>query len=300
MVRWLSPSVNCELMREIKLRFDDRVSASMIAAIMGLLPVLAGCAAAPLERGGSLASYDQMMPSDGVLTKSLVRISRSDVRVAKTVRIVPTAFSAAASQAAFTDQQRKLVSNTVDRALCIGLSDRFRVVNFGEAADLTVQAVVTHAEPTNEIAAGTSKVLAIIPAFFSLGYPVPVPRIPVGLGSLSVEAEARGPANDQQAAMIWARGADSITSKPKISQASDDYDLASSFGDDFSKLLVTGESPFGIPPSLPSVQKVGSSLGGAPKNPACEAFGRDPGVIGMIGGGMLGLPPEWTDQGGRQ
>lgn len=61
-----------------------------------------------------------------------------------------------------------------------------------------------------------------------------------------------------------------------MSPAGDAYDLAASFGDDFSKLLVTGASPFKTLPSPPSMQRVGSQLGGAPKESACEAFGRGP------------------------
>jgi hypothetical protein len=36
--------------------------------------------------------------------------------------------------------------------------------------------------------------------------------------------------------------------------------------------------------------------GGAPKQAVCEAFGRAPGVTGLIGG-IVGAPPEWTDRG---
>ena len=64
----------------------------------------------------------------------------------------------------------------------------------------------------------------------------------------------------------------------------------------FEKLLVKGETPFGKLPSLPSIEKLGASLGGAPKYPACEAFGRSPGLVGMLGDG-IGLPPDWTDKG---
>ena len=159
-----------------------------------------------------------------------------------------------------------------------------------------MRAMVTHVEPTDEIAAGASKVAGIVPSFLNLGYPVPVPRIPIGLGSLSVEADARGPDNAQKAAMVWARGADAVTSEPTVSAASDAYDLASSFGDDFSKLLRKGETPFGSPPSMPSMQQLSSSLGAAPKYAACEAFGRGPGVAGFAGS-ALGLPPEWSDKG---
>jgi hypothetical protein len=265
-------------------------------AAFGLLLLLPACASAPLERAGSLSSYDDMTASDGILTKSRIMVRKNDVLAAKTVRIVPAAYSAKAAGVKFTDEQRRLVSNSIDRALCVGLSDRFVVVGFNEPADLTVRAMITRVEPTDEIAAGASKVAGIVPSFLNLSYPVPVPRIPFGLGSLSVEADARSSDNARKAAMVWARGADVITSKPKVSAASDAYDLASSFGDDFSKLLRTGETPFGSSPSMPSMEQLSSSLGGAPKYVACEAFGRGPGVAGFAGS-ALGLPPEWSDKG---
>ena len=34
---------------------------------------------APMTRGGSLSSYDSLTPSDGVLAKSLVRVSKDEV-----------------------------------------------------------------------------------------------------------------------------------------------------------------------------------------------------------------------------
>lgn len=265
-------------------------------AALGLLSLLSACASAPLEEAGSLGSYDSMTASDGIFAKSRIKVQQNDVLAAKTVRIVPTAYSAKAAKVKFTDEQRSLVSNSIDRALCVGLSDRFVVVGSNEPADLTVRAMITNVETTNEIAAGASKVAGIVPSFLNLSFPVPVPRIPIGLGSLSVEADARGPDNAQKAAMVWARGADAVTSKPRVSAASDAYDLASSFGDDFSKLLRTGETPFKMSPSMPSMDQLNSSVGGAPKYAACEAFGRGPGVVGFAGS-ALGLPPEWSDKG---
>jgi hypothetical protein len=235
----------------------------------------------------------------GALTKSLLRVSKGDVLAAKTVRIVPTTFSPQAVPADFSEQQRKLVLNAVDRSLCVGLSDRLRVVSPGETADLTVHATITHAESTDKVAAGISKVASIVPSALNVHVPVPVPRLPIGLGSLTVEAEALDRNNQQKAALIWAREADSITSRPRLSETSDAYDLAAEFGEDFGTVLTTGESPFGKVPSIPSIHKMGSKLGAALKNVACEPFGRSPGIAGMIGS-SLGLPPEWTDQGSNQ
>jgi hypothetical protein len=102
------------------------------------LLALPGCASAPMTRGESLASYDNMAPSDGALTKSLIRVSRDEILAAKSIRIVPTTFPEVAA-AAIPVKQRILVANAVDRSLCAGLSDRFEVVGTGAPADLTVR-----------------------------------------------------------------------------------------------------------------------------------------------------------------
>ena len=256
---------------------------------------LCGCAAAPLTQGGSLSSYENLKPANGTVTKTLLRIDRDAVLAAKTAKILPAVFSAAALQVPFTDQQRRMIGNAVDRSLCVGLSDRFQMVAAWAPADLTVHAVITGITATDKVAAGASKVVSAIPAVLSLGVPVPVPRLPIGLGSLSVEAEALGPGGEQQAAMIWALGANSISNRPRVSTASDAYELAGAFGGDFSQFLVTGKSPFGRL-SAPSMQKISASLGSSPKYAACGAFGKNPGVRDMIAGG-LGAPPEWTDDG---
>lgn len=267
------------------------VGCAMVAA---LLP---GCASAPMTRSGSLSSYDSMAPSDGLLAKSMIRVSKDDILAAKTVRIMPTVFSQAASPT-LSPQQRAIVANTVDRSLCVGLSERLAVVGLDQPADLTVRIVVAHAAPTDEIAAGLSKVASIVPTLAGLEGPMPIPRLPIGLGSMTVEAEAQDRSGRQQAAMVWGRGANSFTSAPTVSSAGDAYSLASSFGDDFSQLITTGDTPFGMGKGLgpPSFDKIGSSLGGKHKYAACEAFGRSPGVVGMVGE-RLGLPPEWSDKG---
>jgi len=270
----------------------NRTSSLVGSAIA--MTLLSGCASAPMTRGGSLASYDNLTQSDGLLAKSLVRVNKDDVLAAKTIRIVPAAFSQTASPT-LSQEQRKLVANTIDRSLCVGLSERFQVVALDQPADLTAYARVTQAAPTDEVAAGASKVVGIVPTVLGAGVPVPVPRLPIGLGSLTVEAEVRDQASRQQAAMIWARGANSFTSSPMVSSAGDAYELASSFSDDFSKLVVTGATPFGKTPELPSFDKIGASFGGKPKYAACEAFGRNPGLVGMAAG-KLGLPPEWSDK----
>jgi hypothetical protein len=267
-----------------------------------LLPLVGGCATLPLERAGSLSSYQQLAPSDGFLTRAQVSASKDEILAAKTIRVIPTSFAAAAAEAKLTEAQLRLIANAVDRSLCTGLSDRFVIVASAQPADLTVRAFITRIIPTDEIAAAASKATSVAAsvatAVGAVTAPVPSLRFPIGLGGLALEAEAVDGSGSQKAAMLWARGADPVTSKPRVSPAGDAYELASSFGDDFSKLLVTGASPFKRLPSPPSMNRIGSLFGGAPKESACQAFGRGPGVPGLLGG-AIGLPPEWTDNGAQ-
>jgi len=217
---------------------------------------------------------------------------------AKTISIAPTTFPPAVAPT-LSNEQRALVANTVDRALCVSLSDRFKVVTPDLPADLVVRSNVTRATATDEVAAGISIAASIGTKFIDTSVPIPTPRVPVGLGEISIEAEAVDRLGQQQAAIVWGRGATAFFSTPRVSKASDAYDLAKEFGDDFATLLNKGESPFdGVGFEIPSLEKVGSKMGLAPKYAACEVYGRSPGLIGWAGD-KLGLPPEWTDKGSK-
>lgn len=278
----------------------SRIKHPVSLATLIIVSLLPGCASAPLVQGGGLSSYERLAPSDGKITKSRLHVRKEQVMAAKTINIAPTLFPAAAAPT-LSNKQRALVANAVDRALCVSLSDRFKVVRADMPADLSVRAAITQATPTDEVAAGVSAAAAIGTKFVDMGtsVPIPIPRVPIGLGNLSIEAEAIDPSGQQQAAMLWGRGATAFFSSPKVSKASDAYDLAAAFGDDFAELLVKGESPFeGIGINIPSWQKINSNVGLAPKYAACENFGRSPGLVGFVGG-KIGLPPEWTDKGPR-
>ncbi|MGE0022136.1 MAG: DUF3313 domain-containing protein [Hyphomicrobium sp.] len=283
------------------MRTPSRLGNLIVLAMVGFLPA---CATAPLVQGVGLSSYDSLAPSDGLLTKSRLQVKKEQVLAAKTINILPTAFPPTVAPT-LSSEQRALVANAVDRALCVNFSDRFQVVTPGEPADLTVRASVTQATETDEIAAGVSAAASLGMNFVDLGtsVPIPTPRVPIGMGNLSIEAEAIDPWGQQQASMLWARGATMLFSSPKASKASDAYDLADKFAEDFSHLLIKGESPFdngGISlPTLPSWQKINSTMGLAPKYAACESYGRAPGLVGVVGE-QLGLPPEWTDSGATQ
>jgi hypothetical protein len=271
---------------------------------MGLVALtVSACASAPLTESGSLSTYSNLKASDGVVTRSRIYVSKDAVLAARSVRIMPTVVTNAASQTELTPKQLKLVSNAVDRALCRDLSGRFQVQAPDQPADLTVHAVITHVGKTDEVAAGLSKAVSIGGAATTLatGISVPSMRIPLGMGGLSVEAQAIGLQREQIAAMVWARGADVLTGKARVAPYGDAYNLTTEFAADFAKLLVTGVDPINgplQPPPLPSAQEFNEFFGGKLKYAACEQFGPNPGLAEVVGAG-LGLPPDWTDKGER-
>lgn len=268
-----------------------------MSSLLSVPLFIAGCASAPLDQAGSLVSYQGLQQANGMFAKSKIRVDKDALLAAKTVRIDPATFAVGARLETVTEDQRTLVANALDRYMCIGLSDRLEVVPFSQPADLTVHAVITHMDATDEKAVAASLGAKIAKSVLLPGIPAPVPRLPVGLGSLSVEAEARGNAGQQVAAMLWGRGANMFMGNARASKSGDAYELASKFADDFSKMIVKGTSPYGSISGLPSAAKFKSLAGGAPKYAACETFGRAPGLAGMVSA-AVSAPAEWTDKGG--
>jgi hypothetical protein len=272
-----------------------------------LLQFIAGCATVPLQQTGSLSSYERLQPADSKFSgrKSRVGVDKDAVLAARTVLIVPTSFAAAAASAKLSAGDRRLVANAVDRAVCIGLSDRFHIVLPPQTADLTVHVTVANIVPTDETAAAATKVLDIGQSVLTntgvveTSIPIPSVRVPIGLGGIALEGEAVDPNGQQKAAILWAKGASSFFGNTtRVSPVGDAYELASDFGDDFSELLLTGDDPFKLKwPSVPYMHRLKSKFGGAPKESACDAFGRK-GVTDMVAG-EFGLPPEWTDDGAQ-
>jgi len=257
-----------------------------------LMLVLAGCASVPLKQGGTLSSYDKLGEPKGSLSKSRIYVDGAGLAPLKTARIMPTTFAFGALPRVADAADRALVANAIDRALCVALSDRYEMVPGGQRADLTVRTVITDIVPTDKTMAGVSAVVSLGTDFV---LPVGIPRLPVGLGGLAVEAEAVDRAGVQRAAMVWSRGANSIQDDPLVSEVGDAYGLSADFGSEFARILVLGKEPEGLDLSLPSGQSVRSWFGGKPKYPACDAFGRAPGLAGVIAG-KVGAPPEWTDK----
>jgi hypothetical protein len=264
-------------------------TAAARACACAPLLLLAACVSAPTTRSGALTSYEGLAPSNGLQTKSQLRVNRDALLAAKTVRIAPTRFDAGVG-AELTEAHRALVANRIDRALCRRLSGRLDVVDPETSADLSVQATITHVDQTGRVASGASVVASFV-------NPVPMvsPRVPLGLGSLTVEAEALDPAGRQEAAIVWSRKAQPIAMMggATVSEVGDAYQFAGAFGENFGDLVTTGQTPFGRAPR-PKLPKLGGK-----RDEACEAYGRGPGVAGFLAEN-LGLPPAWTDKGARK
>ncbi|MBB4005391.1 hypothetical protein GGR03_004490 [Aurantimonas endophytica] len=272
--------------------------------VLPILPVLvvamtaAGCTSVPMKESGTLTSYSSLGPAKGKLSeKQRLYVDGQHLSRVKTVRIVPTSFTFIAANRVKSESDRSLVANALDRALCVALSDKYRMVRHDQRADLTVRSVVTDIVLTNKDVAAAATVVSV-GGGFAIPDNIPiigVPRIPFGLGGLAVEAEALDGQNIQRAAMMWTRGANFIQDKPRYSEVGDAYGHAAKFASDFSQLLITGREPRMFDVSVPAWHQVQSWFGGKPKYAACETFGRAPGVMGAVAT-KFGLPPQWTDK----
>ena len=239
-------------------------SLPRIAAGVALLSMVAACGTVLLNDRGSLTRYDRLKSSDQVASASRIYVDQPALAKARTVRIIPTAFHAdVAGAAPLTQAERRLIANAADRALCYDLSLKYDIVTSRDA-DLTVRAQVTRVDPTDLLGAGATiagsagvTVASQLGLSFAEGVGrVPIPRVPIGLGSLTVEAEALDRKREQRAAMVWGGAANSFTSQPRFSRASDAYDLAGEFGQDFGFMLATGEDPFTAPNTLPTWDRI--------------------------------------------
>ena len=287
-------------------RSEGYGTLSKVAASAGVLALVAGCGTILLNETGSLTRYDRLQASSDSTTRAKLYVDPAALAAARTVRIIPTQFPKAVSGPVLTEGERRLIANAADRALCYELSLRYDVVS-SKKADLTVRAMVTRVATTDVPAAGATIAASTgisVASQLGVGFAstvgrVPIPRVPIGLGSLTVEAEAVDRRREQRAAMVWGGAANAFTNQARFSPASDAYDLAGEFGQDFGGFLTTGIDPFKAPNAIPNYNRIRVTvLGERPLDRDCDRFGRAPGVDGIIGD-YIGLPPDWTDKGAR-
>jgi hypothetical protein len=286
-------------------RHDTPRFVLRVALAAAMLASVAGCGEVVLTDGRSLTRQDRLSGSDAVASDSRLFVDQAALSRTRTVRIIPTSFPAdAVGASVLTPEQRALAANAADRAMCYELSLKYDVVSTPDA-DLTVRSRITRVDPTDLLGAGStiglSAAISIagqlgVSAAEGLGR-IPVPRIPIGLGSLTVEAEAVDRHRQQRAAMIWGGAANSFTSQPRFSKDSDAYDLAGEFGQDFGFFIATGKDPFKSELFIPNWNRIRiTMLGEAPLDPDCARYGRAPGLDGILTD-YIGLPPEYGDKG---
>lgn len=278
--------MNCDIMRPVEVdRFDTRAAgrSRQATAIAGrvlsaafIVGSLSGCASSAPQTSGTLTSYSGLTKAKAHRARALERADNIALLAAQTVRIQPVTFAIDAQSKA-TPVQLALLANAMERSLCKKLSTRFNIAAAPDTADLTIKTVVTRIKPTNAAAAGLS--LAVSASILPFA-----PRIPVGLGGFSAEAEAIRPDGGQAAAMVWSRDADILGGK-RVSTIGDAYDLSISFTHDLAKLL---ESPTTDPGFKTSIRR------DKPVSAACNIYGKGPGIVGAVGG-LLGASPKMTD-----
>jgi hypothetical protein len=253
-------------------------------AIGGLALLLAACASSSITQTGGLSSYQRMTDVRTARTKARISADPSALAAARTVRIDPVVYAPGAADRV-SPAQSALVANLVARTLCVRLSDRFDIAAAGSRADLEVRAIVTRLTPTNREAAAVSAPLRV--AGMVVGVPVPG-RIPLGMGSFAAEGEAVDRHGGQRAAMVWARGADMFTNRPRASKIGDAYELSSAFGGDLAALIATGRNPLHEIPRDPFAKRK------RPIPAACGVYGKGHPRETFMSGFIAG-PPEWTD-----
>jgi Protein of unknown function (DUF3313) len=287
------------------MKFD--AAKPQLAALILLAVCMSGCAHAPVQPSGFLSSYQGMTQESDMLAykRSMGRSDAVVLEQARTVSLVPIAFTAAAAHAGLSAEHQVLVANATNRALCNELSRKFTIVPEGQPADLMVRGAITKVMPTDAGAAAVSQVGSVATSVLA-PVPVPLPRLPIGLGAVTIEAEALAPGGAQVAGIVWESDANPFASKPRASPAGDAYDLATSFSTEFARVLKRtkfGWTPEAMLASLPTpdevVANVSYAVDGKASAPACEVYGNGPGLIGSIAGNF-GAPPEWTDTGKRQ
>ena len=253
-------------------------------AIVGPSLVLAACASSSVTQSGGLSSYQGMASVKTTRTKARISADAPALAAARTVRIAPVAYAPGAAGRVSPDQSA-LVANVVARTLCIKLSDRFDIAQESGPADLEVRVVITRMTPTNREAAGVSAPLRL--AGMVVGVPVPG-RIPVGMGSFAAEGEAVDGGGVQRAAMVWARGADMFTNRPRASKIGDAYELSGAFAGDLATLVSTAKNPLHDIPRSPFAKRR------RPVPTACDAYGKGHAAETFMSG-FIAAPPEWTD-----
>ena len=258
-----------------------RVAASGLW--LALPAPIADAADAPTP-SGVLSSYEGVAPARTMQTRALWRGDPAALAGARTARIATVEIAPGVADK-ITTAQSALVANELARTLCGRLSGHFRMVSRLAPADLTVRATITRIRTTNTVAATASLGARVVARV--VGSPV-APRVPIGLGGFSAEAETTDRSGVQRAALVWTRDANFLLTGARASHIGDAYQLSAAFANDMARLTITGLDPL-REVTAPHVAR---------KTPqaACAVYGR--GERSGYVNGMFGMAPEATDHDG--
>jgi Protein of unknown function (DUF3313) len=203
-----------------------------LAVMLVLSSALVGCSSAPKTNNKNfLSRYDTLEKYKEQSNYSNQRyINKTAVAKARTVYLGNTSYQELALPEGIDVKQIALVANAIDREVCEQLAPHYEIVDEQQTADLRMRASLTAVRSTNKTAAVVSSVVG-------LASPVWI-RPPTGMGALAGEAEFLDSAQQQNAAIVWSRGAASFTEGESISSIGDAYQLAGRFAKDIAKLVV--------------------------------------------------------------
>jgi hypothetical protein len=213
-----------------------------LAMLILAAAVLAGCATQAPTRTGFLADYTTMAPAPDTVRAQIIQ--RRDAAVAgpiTRVRIAtPVLAPGVTLDPAISPDEFALVTGELERRLCFELSRRYGI---GARDDQDAALVEVAVSDIGRTSAGASVVSAV--ASRAIPGPGSV-RLPVGRGSLIVEARAVDQQGREGVAMVWSRGAGVAFDRGSLSEVGDAHRYSGAFAEDFTEWLAgsdRAESP---------------------------------------------------------
>jgi hypothetical protein len=206
------------------------IAKPILAAALTLS--LAACVTKPTTQSGFLSDYSKLTAptqqgsaTQRVFADPAVLAGQSRVRIAPTeIRTAPDSM--------FGAEQLGPIAVEIDRQLCLELAERFEIAPASDTTALQVRAAITNVSKTGAAS-------SVISAAASRAIPGPGSvRLPVGLGGLAAEMEARVGADGPVAAeLAWSRRAQVAMDQGSLSPIGDAYQAAEPFADAVGKLL---------------------------------------------------------------
>lgn len=192
----------------------------------GGLFVLAACSTAQPTQSGFLSDYSQLEARTDTVRAKVAQY-RNETALADIERVhIEPAVLEAAGETAFTETERTLILNEVNRQICYEISRRFTVSSATDTDAARLRVAATRVLPTNTAGSVASAVVdRFIPGPIGL-------RVPGSTGGLAAEAELVSASGEQVAAIVWARDAQVVgTDNPSLSRVGDAHRLAAPFAD---------------------------------------------------------------------